>query len=279
MKKWFKVVFMLVMAIALAACGTSEEGTEGGSGDEGTKKLVVGASNVPHAEILEEAKPLLEEKGIELEIVTFQDYVLPNQALNEKELDANYFQHIPYLNAQMAENGYDFVNAGGIHIEPIGVYSQKYKSLDELPDGAHIIVSSSVADHGRILTMLEKQGLITLKEGIEKTAATVEDIIENPKNLKFDAEYEAALLPQIYNNGEGDAVLINSNYAIDAGLNPIEDSIAIEESDSPYVNVIAVRAGDESSEEITALVDVLRSEEIQNFILEKYEGAVVPVKE
>lgn len=279
MKKWLSVVFMLVMALVLAACGTSEEKTESGNGDESTKKLVVGASNVPHAEILEEAKPLLEEKGIELEIVTFQDYVLPNQALNEKELDANYFQHIPYLNSQMAENGYDFVNAGGIHIEPIGVYSQKYKSLDELPDGAHIIVSSSVADHGRILTMLEKQGLITLKEGIEKTAATVEDIIENPKNLKFDAEYEAALLPQIYNNGEGDAVLINSNYAIDAGLNPIEDSIAIEESDSPYVNVIAVRAGDESSEEITALVEVLRSEEIQNFILEKYEGAVVPVKE
>jgi D-methionine transport system substrate-binding protein len=279
MKKWLNVVFMLVMVLVLAACGTSEEKTEGGSGDKGTKKLVVGASNVPHAEILEEAKPLLEEKGIELEIVTFQDYILPNQALNEEELDANYFQHIPYLNAQMAENGYDFVNAGGIHIEPIGVYSQKYKNLDELPDGAHIIVSSSVADHGRILTMLEKQGLITLKEGIEKTAATVEDIIENPKNLHFDAEYEAALLPQIYNNGEGDAVLINSNYAIDAGLNPIEDSIAIEESDSPYVNVIAVRSGDESREEITALVDVLRSEEIQNFILEKYEGAVVPVKE
>jgi D-methionine transport system substrate-binding protein len=279
MKKWFTVSFMLVMALVLAACGTSEEKTEGGNGDKSSKKLVVGASNIPHAEILEEAKPLLEEKGIELEIVTFQDYVLPNQALNGKELDANYFQHIPYLNAQIAENGYDFVNAGGIHIEPIGVYSQKYKSLDELPDGAHIIVSSSVADHGRILTMLEKQGLITLKEGIEKTTATVEDIIENPKNLNFDAEYEAAFLPQIYNNGEGDAVLINSNYAIDAGLNPLEDSIAIEESDSPYVNVIAVRAGDESHEEITALVDVLRSEKIQNFILEKYEGAVVPVKE
>lgn len=278
MKKWFNIVIMVAMVLVLAACGTSEEKAEGGNGDEG-KKLVVGASNVPHAEILEEAKSLLEEKGIELEIVTFQDYVLPNQALNEKELDANYFQHIPYLNSQMAENGYDFVNAGGIHIEPIGVYSQKYKSLDELPDGAHIIVSSSVADHGRILTMLEKQGLITLKEGIEKTEATVEDIVDNPKNLHFDAEYEAALLPQIYNNGEGDAVLINSNYAIDAGLNPIEDSIAIEESDSPYVNVIAVRAGDESREEIQTLVEVLRSEEIQNFILEKYEGAVVPVKE
>jgi D-methionine transport system substrate-binding protein len=279
MKKWVKVVFMLVIALMLAACGTSKENTKGGSGDNATKKLVVGASNVPHAEILEEAKPLLEEKGIELEIVPFQDYVLPNQALNGKELDANYFQHIPYLNAQMDENGYDFVNAGGIHIEPIGVYSQKYKSLDELPDGAHIIVSSSVADHGRILTMLEKEGLITLKEGIEKTTATVDDIIENPKNLNFDAEYEAALLPQIYNNGEGDAVLINSNYAIDAGLNPIEDSIAIEESDSPYVNVIAVRSGDESREEIKALIEVLRSEEIQNFILEKYKGAVVPVKE
>jgi D-methionine transport system substrate-binding protein len=280
MKKWLSLTLSVVMALFLAACGTSsEEETQGGNAEEETKKLVVGASNVPHAEILEEAKTLLEEKGIELEIVTFQDYVLPNQALESKELDANYFQHIPYLNAQMAEHGYDFVNAGGIHIEPIGVYSQKYKSLDELPDGAHIIVSSSVADHGRILTMLEKQGLITLKEGIEKTEATVEDIVDNPKNLHFDAEYEASLLPQIYNNGEGDAVLINSNYAIDAGLNPIEDSIAIEESDSPYVNVIAVRAGDETREEIQALVEVLRSEEIQNFILEKYEGAVVPVKE
>jgi D-methionine transport system substrate-binding protein len=279
MKKWFSLVLAFTLALVLAACGTSEEKTEGGNGDEETKKLVVGASNVPHAEILEEAKSLLEEKGIELEVVTFQDYVLPNQALDSKELDANYFQHIPYLNAQMAEHGYDFVNAGGIHIEPIGVYSQKYKSLDELPDGAHIIVSSSVADHGRILTMLEKQGLITLKEGVEKTAATVEDIVDNPKNLNFDAEYEASLLPQIYNNGEGDAVLINSNYAIDAGLNPIEDSIAIEESDSPYVNVIAVRSGDESREEIKALVEVLRSKEIQDFILEKYSGAVVPVSE
>jgi D-methionine transport system substrate-binding protein len=272
MKKWLSLVLMVTMVIVLAACGSSE----GGNGGEG-KKLVVGASNVPHAEILEEAKPLLEEKGIELEIKTFQDYVIPNQALEGKELDANYFQHIPYLNSQMAEHGYEFVNAGGIHIEPIGVYSQKYKSLDDLPDGAHVIVSSSVADHGRILTMLEKQGLITLKEGVEKTAATVEDIIDNPKNLHFDAEYEAALLPQIYNNGEGDAVLINSNYAIDAGLNPIEDSIAIEESDSPYVNVIAVRAGDETKEEIKALVEVLTSKEIQDFIIEKYEGAVVPV--
>lgn len=277
MKKWLIVFITLALSITLAACGTSDDKTEGGK--EESKKIVVGASNVPHAEILEEAKPLLKEKGYELEIKTFNDYIVPNQALDSKELDANYFQHIPYLESQMAENNYKFEVAGGIHIEPIGVYSKKYKSLDDLPKGAHIIMSSSVADHGRILTMLEKEGLITLKEGVEKVKATTDDIAENPKKLKFDTEYEAALLPQIFNNGEGDAVLINSNYAIDAGLNPIKDSIAIEESDSPYVNVIAVREGDKDKPAIKALVEVLHSKEIQDFILEKYKGAVVPVKE
>lgn len=277
MKKWLLALLVLVLTAGLAACGSSEEKTEGGK--EESKKIVVGASNVPHAEILEEAKPLLEEKGFEMEIKTFNDYVVPNQALDSGELDANYFQHIPYLESQMAENGYKFENAGGIHIEPIGVYSKDYTTLEDLPKGAHIIMSSSVADHGRILTMLEKEGLITLKDGVEKVKATIDDIAENPKDLKFDTEYEAALLPQIFNNGEGDAVLINSNYAIDAGLNPLKDSIAIEESDSPYVNVIAVREGDADKPAIKALVEVLHSKEIQDFILEKYDGAVVPVKE
>lgn len=281
MKKLFSFVLALSFVLLLAACGTSEEKSDGGETTETaeTTELVVGASNVPHAEILEEASALLEEKGIELKIETFQDYVLPNKALDSKELDANYFQHIPYLTAQIKENGYDFVNAGGIHIEPIGVYSKKYKDLNELPEGAQLIMSNSVADHGRLLSLLEAEGLIKLKEGIDKTTATTEDVVENPKNLKFDTNYEAALLPQIYNNGEGDAVLINSNYAIDAGLNPLEDSIAIENSESPYVNVIAVRKGDENKEAIKALVEVLRSKEIQDFILEKYEGAVVPVSE
>lgn len=282
MKKWLSLVLALAVALVISACGTSEDNADGGNADSGKEeksKLVVGASNVPHAEILEEAKPLLEEKGIELEVVTFQDYILPNQALNSGELDANYFQHIPYLEAQIEENDYDFVNAGGIHIEPIGVYSKKYKSLDELPDGAKVLMSNSVADHGRILTMLEKEGLITLKEGVDKIKATIDDIETNEKNLEFDTEYEASLLPQIYNNDEGDAVLINSNYAIDAGLNPIEDSIAIEDKESPYVNVIAVKSGDEDKEAVKALVEVLHSKEIQDFILEKYEGAVVPVSE
>jgi D-methionine transport system substrate-binding protein len=280
MKKWLSLFLALSFVLVLAACGTSEEKSDGGEDKAGeSTELVVGASNVPHAEILEEAKPILKDKGIELKIETFQDYILPNKALDSKELDANYFQHIPYLNSQIEENGYDFVNAGGIHIEPIGVYSKKYKSLDELPEGAQLIMSNSVADHGRLLSLLEAEGLIKLKDGIDKTKATTEDVIENKKNLKFDTNYEAALLPQIFNNGEGDAVLINSNYAIDAGLNPIEDSIAIEDKESPYVNVIAVNKGDETNDAIKTLVEVLRSKEIQDFILDKYKGAVVPVSE
>lgn len=274
MKKFVAGILLSASAITLAACGGGADSSSGGD----SKELVVGASNVPHAEILEQAKPLLEEKGIELKIETYQDYILPNEDLENGDLDANYFQHIPYFEAQMADHGYDFANAGGIHIEPIGVYSKKYKTLDELPEGATILISNSVADHGRILSMLEAEGLITLKEGIDKTTAEVKDIVDNPKNLEFDAEYEAALLIQMYENEEGDAVLINSNYAIDAGLNPLEDSIAIENSESPYVNIIAVKAGNEKNKEIKALVEVLKSKEIQDFILDEWGGSVVPVK-
>ena len=277
MKKKFSLFFVLALSLLLAACGSSEEGQSGSN--EGTTKLVVGASNVPHAEILEQAEPLLAEEGIELKIVTYQDYVMPNKALDEEELDANFFQHIPYLESQIADNGYDFANAGGIHIEPIGVYSQKYDSLDDLPEGAEIIMSSSVADHGRMLSMLEAEGLITLVDGVEKTTAEVKDIVDNPKKLKFTTDIEASMLAQVYNDGEGDAVLINSNYALDAGLNPIEDAIALENSDSPYVNVIAVNSGDEKNEAIQKLVEVLRSEEIRQFILDEYNGSVVPVTE
>ena len=278
MKKNWALLLVLALSLLLAACGTSN--SDSGSDTDSDSKLVVGASNVPHAEILEQAIPLLEEQGIELEVVTFTDYVLPNKSLAEGDLDANYFQHIPYLESQIADNGYDFVNAGGIHIEPIGVYSQKYDSLEELPEGAEIIMSSSVPDHGRILSLLEAEGLITLKDGIDKTTATIDDIVDNPKNLTFKTDIDAALLPQVYKNGEGDAVLINSNYALDAGLDPAKDPIAIESStDNPYVNVIAVKSEDADSENIKALVDVLKSEEIQDFITETYGGSVVPVTE
>ncbi|MET1014494.1 MAG: MetQ/NlpA family ABC transporter substrate-binding protein [Paenisporosarcina sp.] len=278
MKKFVAGILLAASALTLGACGTDNDSSSGSSSEaKENKELVVGASNVPHAEILEQAKPLLEEQGIDLVIETYQDYILPNEDLENGDLDANYFQHIPYLESQKADHGYDFANAGGIHIEPIGVYSKKYDSLEDLPEGASILISNSVADHGRILSMLEAEGLITLAEGIDKTKAEVKDIVDNPKNLKFEAEYEAALLVQLYENEEGDAVLINSNYAIDAGLNPLEDSIAIENSDSPYVNIIAVQSGNEDNEEIKALVEVLTSKEIQDFILEEWGGSVVPV--
>lgn len=284
MKKFLLGLFAAALVLALAACGTKDDGKNGGAadGDEpaGAKtSLTVGASNTPHAVILEKARPLLEEKGYDLKIESYTDYVLPNKDLDEGRLDANYFQHIPYLESQIADFGYDFVNAGAIHIEPIGVYSKKYESLEELPEGATILISNSVADHGRVLAMLEEKGLIKLADGVEKVKAEVSDIVENPKNLKFDANYEAALMPQLYNNNEGDALLINSNFAIDAGLNPMEDAIALEDKESPYVNIVAVNSGDENSDAIQALVEVLRSEQIQNFILDEWKGAVVPVEE
>lgn len=283
MKKWLSLLLTVSIIAVLAACGTSKkEDNTSGAADKETDKtelaeLVVGASNVPHAEILEAAKPMLKEKGIDLKIETFQDYVIPNKALESKELDANYFQHIPYLEKQIKEHNYNFEIAGTVHIEPMGVYSKKYKSLDELPDGALIIMSSSVADHGRVLAILEKDGLIKLDPAVEKVGATIDDIVENPKNITFKAEYEPALLPQIFNNNEGDAVAINSNYALDADLNPLEDAIVLEESDSPYLNIVAVRTGDKNKEEIKTLIEVLHSKEIEEFILETYKGSVVPV--
>ena len=270
MKKLSLGLLSLVAAISLVGCGNS--------GEEKTT-LKVGATAVPHAEILEQAKPLLKEKGIELDVVTFQDYVLPNTTLDEGELDANYFQHIPYLEGFNEEHGTHLVNAGGIHIEPIGIYSKNYKSLDELPEGATIIMSNSVADHGRMLSLLQTEGLITLDSNVDASVATVEDIIENPKNLTFKTDIDPGMLVTVYEQNEGDAVLINTNYALDGGLNPMPDSIAMEGSESPYVNIIAVNSGDENRDDIKTLVEVLRSKEIQDFIVETYAGAVVPVSE
>lgn len=247
-------------------------------------KLVVGASNVPHAEILEQAKPILAKEGVDLDIKRFQDYILPNTALASRDIEANYFQHIPYLNSVLKDHAddktYDFVSAGAIHIEPIGIYSKKYKSLKDLPDNGKIIMRDAVAEEGRILSIFEKAGVITLKPGVSKVDARISDVVENPKHLKFQANVEGALLPQIYNNNEGDAVVINANYAIDAGLNPTKDPIAVESGeDNPYANIITVHKDDVNKPEIKALVNVLHSKEIQDFIREKYQGAVIPVNQ
>ncbi|WP_145539105.1 MetQ/NlpA family ABC transporter substrate-binding protein [Yersinia kristensenii] len=247
-------------------------------------KLVVGASNVPHAEILEQAKPILAKEGIDLDIKRFQDYILPNTALASRDIEANYFQHIPYLNSVLKDHAddktYDFVSAGAIHIEPIGIYSKKYKSLKDLPDNGKIIMRDAVAEEGRILSIFEKAGVITLKPSVSKVDARISDVVENPKHLKFQANVEGALLPQIYNNNEGDAVVINANYAIDAGLNPTKDPIAVESGeDNPYANIITVHKDDVNKPEIKALVNVLHSKEIQDFIRDKYQGAVIPVNQ
>lgn len=282
MKKFLSTLALSGALLALAACGSDEEAKKDSSstGSDAAKEevtLTVGASAGLHDLILEQAAPILEEEGIHLEIESYTDYVMPNQDLESGDLDANYFQHQPYLDNQIKESGYDFVSAGGIHVEPMGIYSNKYKSVEEIPDGGTIIISNSVAEQGRILSLLEANGLIKLKEGIDKAAATVDDIAENPKNLKIDADSNPEMLTTYLNNDEGDAVVINANFVIDAGLNPTKDSIAIEGAESDYVNLIVVRSEDKENAAIKRLVEVLQSKEIQDFITEEWDGAVVPV--
>ncbi|MDQ0229689.1 MetQ/NlpA family ABC transporter substrate-binding protein [Metabacillus malikii] len=272
MKKKLSLLFISLLLVALAACGTSKDE---GAADEKSTKLVVGASAVPHAQILKKAEPILAKEGIELDVKVFQDYILPNTTLESKELDANYFQTPGYLALEMEEKGYDFVSVGEIHREPIGIYSKKYKSLDELPEGAKIIISTSDSDQGRILPIFEKAGLITLKEGVGENAR-VEDIVENPKKLDFSTRIEAKLLATSFNNEEGDAVVINANYALEGDVN-LEEGIAFEGSDVVPANLIVVRKEDENNENIKKLVEVLKSEEIQSFIESEYKGSVIPV--
>ena len=275
MKKVFALIAALAFsALALAGCGSQQSASSGASSAaSGAKTLKVGATAVPHAEILEAAKPLLEKEGITLEIVEFNDYVQPNLALNDKELDANFFQHEPYLKNFMDEHKeVKLKNAAGIHIEPMGVYSRKIKKLDELKDGATIAIPNDPTNGGRSLLLLETAGIIKLKEGVGEKA-TVGDIAENKKNIKFQ-EVEAAQVPRTLD--DVDAAVINSNFAMQVNLDPTKDAMFIEDSTSPYVNIIAVREGDENRPEIQALIKVLHSDEIKQFITEKYKGAVVP---
>ncbi len=276
MKKIFGIATTLLLTAALAACGTgSNSGSSDSSAAEGeSTKLVIGASVTPHAEILEQAKPLLAEEGIDLEIKTFDDYVLPNKALENGDIDANYFQHIPYLNKQIADNGYDFVNAGAIHIEPMGLYSKRISDISELEDGATVLTSTSESDWGRILTILQDADLITLKDGVDTETATFDDIAENPKNLEFKHDVHPSLLATAYQNDEANLIAINANFAFGIDLNPADDSVLLEADNSPYVNVIAVRSGDEDSDKIKKLIEVLHSDEIKDFVEEQWQGSV-----
>ena len=292
MKQYKKIIALalaFVLSLSLAACASKNEtassetaSTETASTETAAETaqskgtITVAASPTPHAEILAQAKPLLEAEGWTLEVKEFQDYVQPNLVVESGEFDANYFQHIPYLENFNEEQGTHLVNAGGIHYEPFGIYPGTKASLDEIAEGDTIAVPNDTTNEARALLLLQDNGILTLKEGAGLTA-TVLDIEENPYNVEI-LELEAAQVPRV--KDEVAYVVLNGNYALDAGFSVAKDSLAYEKSDSDaaktYVNVIAVKEGNENSEKIQALVAALKSDTIRQYIIDTYDGAVVP---
>ncbi|AZC21790.1 MULTISPECIES: MetQ/NlpA family ABC transporter substrate-binding protein [Pseudomonas] len=234
--------------------------------------LTVAATPVPHAEILEFVKPALAKEGVDLKVKVFTDYVQPNVQVAEKRLDANFFQHQPYLDEFNKAKGTQLVSVAGVHVEPLGAYSNKYKQLSELPNGATVVVPNDATNGGRALLLLDKAGVIKLKDS-NNILATVKDISENTKGLKF-RELEAATIPRVLT--QVDLALINTNYALEAKLDPAKDALVIEGKDSPYVNILVARADDKDSDAMKKLVAALHSPEVKKFIEEKYKGAIVP---
>jgi D-methionine transport system substrate-binding protein len=234
--------------------------------------LTVAATPVPHAEILEFVKPALAKEGVDLKVKVFTDYIQPNVQVAEKRLDANFFQHQPYLDEFNKAKGTDLVAVTGVHLEPLGAYSSKYKKLEDLPGGATVVIPNDATNGGRALLLLAKSGLITLKDPTN-ILSTVKDITANSKDLKF-RELEAATIPRVLT--QVDLALINTNYALEAKLDPSKDALVIEGSDSPYVNILVARPDDKDSEDMKKLVAALHSPEVKAFIIEKYKGAVVP---
>ena len=268
--------------IAAALTGALVLGTVGTSvvfAADDDKTITVAASETPHSEILEAAKPILEEEGYDLEVTVFDDYVQPNEVVESGDFDANYFQHIPYLNSFNEEKGTHLVNAGGIHYEPFGIYPGTKSSLDDIADGDTIAVPNDTTNEARALLLLQDNGIIKLKDGAG-LEATVNDIEENPYNVEI-VEPAAEQVARVAE--ETSYIVLNGNYALQAGYSVSKDALAYETSDSEaaktYVNVIAVKEGNENSDKIKALVDVLKSDEIKDFINEKYDGAVIPFED
>ena len=251
----------VISASLLVGCSST-------SGED--KTIKVGASPTPHAEILEVAKPLLEKHGYSLEVVEFDDYVLPNTSLAEGDLDANYFQHIPYLEQMNSEKDLKLTYTAKVHIEPMGIYSEKHDSLDDLAEGAKIAVPNDATNEARALQLLAKNGII---EVADKELITAKDITKNPKNVEI-VEVDAASVPSSL--ADVDFAVINTNYALNVDLNPTKDALAIESSDSPYVNILACREDNKDSEKVKALTEALNSKEVKSFIEEKYDGSIVP---
>lgn len=269
------VAFAAAAVLGLAACSgsTTSEETTGATAAGEVTTLTIGATPVPHAEILAYVdENLAADAGLDLEIVEYTDYVQPNVALSEGDLDANYFQHLPYFDTEVAEKGYEFTASPGIHIEPYGVYSEKWASLDELPDGAQVSVPNDPSNQARALVLLENEGLFTLAD-VENP--TIFDLADNPKNIEL-SEIDAAQLPRSL--ADVDAAVINGNFALEADLVPTEDAIALESGeDNPYANIIAYRTEDADSEALATLVELLTSDEVRTFIEETWpNGELIP---
>ncbi len=281
-KKLFAAVLVGALSVsALTACGSSDDskGTDSTSSDAGLKTITVAASATPHAEILEYAKTALKEKGYDLQVTIFDDYVKPNEVVESGEFDANYFQHVPYLESFNEEKGTHLVVAGKIHYEPFGIYPGTKKSLGDIADGDSIAVPNDTTNEARALLLLQDNGIIKLKDGAGINA-TVNDIAENPHNIKI-VELEAAQVARVVD--ETAFVVLNGNYALAAGFSVGKDALAYEQNDSEaaktYVNVIAVKEGNENNDGIKALVDVLKSDDVKNYIKDTYDGAVLPYEE
>jgi len=278
MKKWVLAFISLTLVTVLAACGSkpadnaSEPADTNGAGGQEKVTIKVGASPAPHAKILEHIKPALEKEGVNLEIVEFTDYVLPNTKVDSKEIDANFFQHKPYLDNEIKERGLKLESVIAVHVEPLGAYSRTIKSVDELKDGAVVAIPNDPSNAGRALTLLSKNGVIKLADET-KLEATAKDITENPKNLEFK-EVEAAMLPRMLD--ELDLAVINTNYALEAGLDPTKDALFIEDKDNPYANLLVARPDNKDSEAIQKLAKALTSEDVKTFIEQEYKGAVIP---
>ena len=281
-KKLLSLALATILTAGLVTgCGSSASSSDQSSSQDNTQKktITVAASQTPHSEILAEAAKILEKQGYELKVTVFDDYVQPNNVVESGEFDANYMEHVPYMEQFNKENGTHIVNAGGIHYEPFGIYPGTKKKLDDLAEGDTIAIPNDTTNEARALLLLQDNGLLTLKDGAGLTA-TINDIKENPKKLKFQ-ELEAAQVAKV--KDEVAFVVLNGNYALEAGYSVSKDSIAYEKADSEaaktYVNIIGVKEGNENSDAIKALVKVLKSDDIKKFINDKYDGAVIPFED
>ncbi|QDR78910.1 MetQ/NlpA family ABC transporter substrate-binding protein [Sporomusa termitida] len=266
MKKLLALYLVIIAALFLGGCGSAE------APQQEAKILKVGVTSGPHAEILEQVKTVAERDGLKIEIVEFNDYVQPNTSLDQGEIDANAFQHQPFLDNHVKDRGYKLVSIAKTVILPMGIYSDKVKKLDELKDGSAVAIPNDPSNAGRALLLLDQAGLIKLKPGVG-AAASVLDIVENPKNLKIK-ELEAALIPRAI--ADVDIAAINTSYALKAGLVPARDGLALENSSSPYTNVLAVREKDKDNPVFQKLIKAYHSEEVKKYLVEHFQGSILP---